>query len=325
MNILVTGANGLLGTNTVSLLLEKGFTVKAMQRNTGSCLLPSHPRLQLVPADLQHAAAVEHAITGCDAVIHIAALTAQDVLSYNEYHAVNVTGTLHVINAVKKHGIARVVYVSTANTVGFGADVKDQEQQPAMFPFTVSPYVRSKQQAEAEMLSLAASGTEVVVVNPSFMLGAYDSKPGSGRIVLMGYNRRWILCPPGGKNFVHVKDVAAGIVAALEQGKSGERYLMTGENMSYRDFFERMSVLTQTSPRIIVLPCWALRTAGVFGDMLRLLKIRTALSSCNMRILCERNYYSNSKARQQLGMVFLPVEYAVNDALVWFKSKGMIR
>src|SRR5690606_6518134 len=152
----------------------------------------------------------------------------------------NVAGTGNVVQAAIKHGIKKLVYVSTANTFGYGTLEKlGDETIPMKAPFRSAWYAKSKQ--EGERLALAAKDRiEVTVVNPTFMIGAWDGKPSSGAIIRMGYNKRFIFHPPGGKNFVNVEEAALGVVRALEQGKNGEAYLLAGENLSYRDFFRKL-------------------------------------------------------------------------------------
>ncbi len=156
------------------------------------------------------------------------------------------------------------------------------------------------------------------------MIGPYDGKPSSGAIIQMGYGKKLIFHPPGGKNFVNVEDAAAGVVDALEKGKNGEAYLLAGENLSYRQFFKKLGNQTGQRPILIQVPRFILLSAGYLGNFLRFLGIKTPLTSINMKILCVRNYYSNQKTRSELGTAFYPIENGIRKAIHWFKEHRML-
>ena len=165
---------------------------------------------------------------------------------------------------------------------------------------------------------------QVLVLNPSFILGPYDAGPGSGRIILMGYNKRFVFCPPGGKNFVNAKDIARAIGAAIEQGKNGESYLVTHENLSYKEFFSRLAQKNEQETNIYEIPSFLLLSAGKLGDLLRFFGIKTAISSVNMKILCVKNFYSNTKVREELNVDFASIDFGIKEAVKWFKKKKML-
>ncbi|SEL26306.1 NAD-dependent epimerase/dehydratase family protein [Parapedobacter koreensis] len=324
MNVLVTGANGLLATNTILALLARGYRVRGLIRDTKKFLLPPQDGLALAIGDITDAASLARAVGGCDYIIHSAATTDMGLLHYEDYHRINVMGTEQVIQAALAHGVKKIVYVSTANTFGYGSlQQLGDETRPMKAPFSEAWYARSK--AEGERLILAAKDRiAVTVVNPTFMIGAYDGKPSSGAIIQMGYGKKVVFHPPGGKNFVHVADAAEGVIRALERGENGAAYLLAGENLSYRDFFKKLASHSPSQPLLVAVPRPVLRAAGYLGDALRTLGIRTALSSVNMKILCICNYYSNSKAQQELGVVFRPIDAGIDDAIHWFKAHAML-
>jgi nucleoside-diphosphate-sugar epimerase len=322
--ILVTGANGLLATHIIIELLENGYHVKGLLRNRGKFQYPGHPNLELIESDITDFPSVKNALAECGSVIHVAALTAQNFLRYDVYEKVNVQASEKLVKLAIDAKIKRFVYVSSANAFGYGSKENPGDETTSMkAPFTSSLYARSKQEAQMRVLSYRDQ-MEVVVINPTFMLGAYDGKPSSGQIIFMGYHKPVIFYPPGGKNFVHVADVAKGTVLALENGTAGESYLMANENLSYREFFRQLAVVTERNPMLIPIPGFILLAAGYIGDLLRFIGYPVSFSSANMRSLCVHNYYNNEKAGQQLGMTFRPVKQAIAEAIDWFRSKGML-
>ena len=325
MNILVTGANGLLATNIINVLLTRGYQVTGLLRDSRKFLLPPHPNLTLVLGDITDFDTLNKATAGCDGIIHCAATTDQSLLSYDAYHRINVEGTANVVRAGIQNAVQKIVYVGTANTFGYGSlETPGDETLPPSPPFDRAWYAKSKLAGQVELLA-ARDQIPVTVVSPTFMIGPYDGKPSSGAIIRMGYGRKLIFHPPGGKNFVNAEDAAAGVVDALEKGKNGACYLLAGENLTYKQFFRKLSAIAKQSPILVQVPPPVLLAAGYIGNLLRYFGVRTPLSSLNMKILCIRNFYSNQKAKNELGTTFHPIEQGIQKALDWFLERGMIR
>lgn len=324
MKVLVTGANGLLATNVIIELLARGYTVRGFLRNKRNFKYREKAGLELFEGDITNEADIEAGLTGCHAVIHAAAMTDQGLGNSKAYHPVNVEATKSLLDVSIRHDIKRFVYVGTANAFGYGSGAEPgYENKPVFGPFVKSGYVISKLKAQEIVLS-SKGNMEVVVVNPTFMLGSFDSKPGSGRIILMGYNKKFIFYPPGGKNFVHASDVAKGIVAALKTGRDRESYLLAGENLSYREFFKTLVSVADKKTILIRIPLFVLMMAGVIGDLLQKTGKKSEFSSTNMKILSISNFYSNEKSKNELGITYRPVANAIRDAVKWFKEEGML-
>jgi len=323
MLVFVTGASGLLGANTLAVLARQGIPARGFLRDKRRFPLASADGIELVEGDITDAASVLRAMRGCTHVIHTAALTRQDEFPA-AYYRVNVEGTRHVAAAARQCGVKRVVWVSTANTMGFGSKRQPgHESMPISEAFRKSPYAHSKWLAE-EWVARHAADLNGVTVNPAFMLGPYDAQPGSGKIIHMAWNKRLLWCPPGGKNFVHVQDVAQALVAALHKGVRGERYLVGNENLTYREFFAHVARHATVRPRVVPVPAWLLRVAGRVGDVLRTLGVRAALSSANAHILCVQNFYSNAKSVHELKVSYRSTDHAIRDAVAWWKEQGVL-
>lgn len=316
--VFVTGVNGLLGTNLTQLLLEQGFSVKALVRDRQKYKGAQNPDLQLIEGDLFDD--LTKIMSGVDYVIHTAAITSQNLPDILEYQSVNCNATIQLFHTALKCKVKRFIFVSTVNTLGGGSsDNPGSEDTIAGEPFNSLFYVQSKKAAEDYLLSFRTE-MDTIIVNPAFMLGAFDTKPSSGKIILMGMGKRVIFYPPGGKNFVHVEDVANGIINALEKGKCGEKYILGNENLTFKEFFIKLNKVAYQKPLMIMVPKVVLIILGLIGDLLRILKIKTVLSSINMKILCLKNYYSNTKSASELGVNYQPVEKAIEDAINYFNK-----
>ena len=325
MKVLVTGANGLLGHHVVMQLLDSGHDVNIIVRSRRNIYFDIS-KTTVTEGEFTHYETLKLAAKDCEAVIHMAAVTATDLLHYEDYKKINVDGSAVIIRVADELKINNIVFVSTANTIGYGTKEHLADESAGIeFPFSKSFYAQSK--IEAEKLYVEASkkaDRHVVIVNPTFMIGSHDTKPSSGKLMLMGYKKRIMFAPNGGKNFVAVSDVATAICNALTLGKNGSRYLLSGINISFKEFYEIQSRVGGYSQKVIVLPDFLLEIAGKLGDLVRLFGVKTELCSMNLNQLTIREYYNNKKALDELKMPQKKLEKAISEALNWFKQNNKI-
>lgn len=323
--VFVTGANGLLGTNLVLQLLEQGFFVYALVRNKKNFIDPGLKNITLIEGNWSDSKKLADQIKGCQYVVHIAANTSQNLLKLEDYYQTNVLGVQNIIDACIENQIQKLIYIGTANTYGYGNEPDlGREEYPMKFPFTKSLYALSKKQAQ-EIVDKATAQLNITTISPTFMIGAYDSKPSSGRIILMAMNKRFVVYPSGGKNFVHVSDVANAIIKALRLKQSGQKYIIANENISYREFYKK--VISQNNQKTILIPIpdFLLRLIGLFGDFIRQIGIKTDVSSVNTKILTINSFYTNRKAKQDLDIEFTPIEKAIDDSIKYFEKKALMK
>jgi nucleoside-diphosphate-sugar epimerase len=318
--VCVAGATGLLGTNVIIKLLQNGYSVIALVRKKSSWLGEENENLKLMEIDLSSDLSL--LLKEIDLVIHIAAETRQNLISYDEYRKVNYEATVNLFTHAESMTVKKFLFVSTANTLGYGnTTFRGNEQAPQLYPFTHSMYAQSKLEAE-EYLLKNRKNTEVVIVNPTFMIGAYDSKPSSGKIIFWAWKKNLVFYPKGGKNFVHAEDAANGVLNAIEKGRNGEKYLLANENLSYKEFFKKINRITHQNPVMIAIPNGLLSFLGLIGEGLRKLKIKTNLSTSNMKALQIYNYYSNQKSVNELGLHYQSVDKAIEDAIQYFDQNN---
>ncbi|ATN05569.1 dihydroflavonol 4-reductase [Chryseobacterium indologenes] len=317
--IFVTGATGLLGANVVIKLLKDGYFVIALLRKESSYLGQKDENLKLITGDLF--TDISELLTDVDCFIHIAAETRQDFFDYEEYKTVNYDAVIKLFTQAEASGVRRFILISSANTLGYGTREKPgEEQNPPRYPFTKSLYAQSKLEAENYVLQKKGN-TEVIILCPTFMIGAYDHKPSSGKIIFWAWKKKIIFYPKGGKNFVHAEDVADGILKAIDGGKNGEKYLLANENLTYKDFFRKINNISGQRPVMIPIPDSVLDLLGWMGDRLRKANIKTNLSAHNMKALQIHNYYSGQKSVKELGVRYQPVDKAIHDAIDYFTLK----
>ena len=328
--ILLIGASGLLGHNVLITLLQRGEQVIAPLRDASRLHLPDSvadsPNLHIIPMEGIQFPLPESAIhhSKISAIINCAGTTDMSLPTIDDFMPVNKDLVEHLVTLMRDHDIPTLVHVSTANTIGYGSAASPAtETAPFQEPFTDSFYARSKREAE-QMLDRVAhdgSGRRIVIVNPGFMVGAYDTKPSSGKLLLAGYKRRWMVVPKGGKSFVHVRDDAEAVVNAVTMGVNGERYLLTGESMTLKEFYALQAEVCGYKQRVLELPNVLVLAIGKVGDLLQRMKVRTQLCTRNVRQLLVCEYYDNSKARRELAMPQTPIADAVKDFFGWERER----
>ena len=318
VKVLLLGATGLLGNNVLRSLLDRGHSVVALVRSGLQGL--HHPQLTVCQGSILDIEALRTAARGCDAIINCAGTTDMSLLHYSDYVPVNKTLCEQLLEVMNELDIDILVHTSSANTIGYGTPSRaGTEADDIKPPFSSSFYAQSKLEAERILLWEAQQNKKrrILLLNPGFMVGRYDTKPSSGKLPLAAFKRQIMATPGGGKSFVHVKDVAEATVNALTMGRSGERYLLTGQNMTLKEFYELQAEVCGYRQRIYVLPDALVALAGRVGDLLRWMGVATQLSTRNVRQLMVMEYYSCDKARRELDFHLTPVADAIRDFHDW--------
>ena len=246
MPIFLTGATGFLGSHVARVLAEQGADLRLLVRPTSNLKNIEGLKAETVVGDLRDPASLEKAMSGCDTVFHVAADYRLWVTDPNEMYRSNVEGTRAVLEAVRKNGVRAVVYTSSVATIGFTQNGQPaDEDSPVSLAVMIGHYKRSKFMAEQLALEAGRSGMRVVTVNPTTPIGERDIKPTpTGRIVVDFLKKKFPAYVETGLNLVDVRECARGHVAALEKGKSGERYILGGENLTLKQILDKLSAIT---------------------------------------------------------------------------------
>jgi dihydroflavonol-4-reductase len=278
-------------------------------------------------ADILDPADLPAAFSGCDAVVHTAALTNVWPSRSEALTRVNVEGTSNVVDACLQLSVDRMVYVATANSFGFGSkDDPGDESRPFSAGRYRLGYIDTKYRALRLVLDAVENrGLPAVCVAPTFMIGPYDSKPGSGALILAVCRGQVPGCAPGGRNYIYVRDAVVGIVNALRSGAVGETYLLGNQNLSYRELFGKVAAVVGGKAPSVVYPAALVKLIGFFGSLAGKLSGRTpGLSYAMARIACDGHYYRADKAVRELALPQTPVEEAIRAAYEWFLDNGYL-
>jgi len=326
--VLITGASGLLGFNTALEFCRLGFEVRVLIRRSANTELLNGLFCEVYYGAVENAAEVDEAVKGCDYVVHTASLTGQWGIRLKEYETVNIQGTENIIRACLNQGVKRLIYISTANTMAPGTRKHPGTELNPFSLFKInSPYINTKYIAQQKVLeAVVERGLPAVILNPTFMIGAHDLKPSSGQLLKYALDKMLLFYPPGGKNFVHVRDVSRAIVFACNNGENGDCFLIAGENLSYREFFRMVHRSARQRPVMLGIPGLALKIVGLLGTAMgRMTGKRPMLNYASAYLLCLQNYYSGQKAARTLGICYTPVSVAIEEALDWFQKNDNTR
>ena len=321
--VLITGANGFLGANLTRELYRLNYEVRVLVRPDADISGIADIPCEFFSGNVDNEADVQAAVAGCEIVIHAAAVTDQWGIPFSAYERINFTATKYICNACLLHNVKRLIYVSTANTIGPGSMEEPGTELNGFTLFSAnSYYINTKYLAQQYVLEqVAQRGLPAVIVNPTFMVGPNDVKPSSGKLLLYALRRRVLLYPPGGKNFVFINDVCRGIINAIREGTVGDCYLLAGHNISYRDFFRRVNEIEGRSPLLFRIPAFVLKLCGLIGSLKEKITCKAnGLNYTNAYLLCLFNYYSGKKAETQLQVKYTGMDEALRITLHWFKD-----
>lgn len=326
MKLLVTGATGFLGSCLTAALVQQGHHVRVLRRATSSLTALAGLEIEHVNGDILDAAALERGARGCELVYHVAALSSYWRAPRAEVYRVNVEGTRTVVAACLRAGVPRLVHTSSVAAIGIPPPGAIADETT---PFTREQerfaYAHSKYLAEAEVLKAPAQGLAAVIVNPAVVIGPGDHNLISGSLIVEMARRPLPAVPPGGICVADVDAVVQGHLAAAERGRSGERYILGGENLSYSQMAGIICEIVGRRPPALTLPGWLLPPAAFTLDAFNRISPRAPLASGDqLRLSAHTAYFDSSKAIRELGYPLLPFRNAAERAYLWYREHGYL-
>ncbi len=327
MKALVTGATGFVGGQLAAELTRRGQTVRVLRRESSSLAGLAGLDVEEVVGDILDPDAVARAVAGCDVVYHVAAVSSYWRARAAQVYQVNGGGTRIVVDACLRAGVQRLVHTSSVAAIGLPHDgrLADEETpfDPQMAQFA---YGHSKHLAEQEVQRGVAQGLPAVIVNPAVVIGPGDHYMISGSIIVELARRALPAVPPGGVCMADVDAVVAGHIAAAERGRVGERYILGGENLTYREIAAIVAqIVGRQAPRL-TLPRWSLLAAAAAVGVYNRLSTRPpVVSSDQIRLSVYNAFFSSEKARRELDYPILPFRAAATRAYRWYAEHGYLK
>jgi dihydroflavonol-4-reductase len=316
----VTGGTGFIGANLVRSLLLKGYSVRALVR-PNSCLDNLQGlEVEIVKGDLNDPDLARQ-MRGCQVLFHVAALYSLWQADRKRLYQNNVLGTRNVLAAARAAKIERTVYTSSVAAIGVGkaGETVDETHQSHVEQL-VGHYKKSKYFAEQEAIKATQMGQDVIVVNPTAPIGAWDVKPTpTGDIILRFLQGKMPAYVNTGLNFIDVRDVALGHLLALEKGKTGDRYILGHQNLTLKELLEQLADITGLSMPQQILPLWLPWTvAWVDEQILARLGKSPSIPLDGVRMSKQPMYYNPSKAVRELDLPQSSLQQALKEAVAWF-------
>ena len=322
MKVLVTGGNGFIGSVVVRMLLAEGHDVRCLLRTTSRTDRIAGLTYDRAVGDVRDAKTVDAAVEGCDAIIHMASLSAWDQIDSPLMDEVVVGGTRNVLDAARARPGTRVVFVSSILAVNGSTTPREfDESAEWTLPDQRLKYSRCKRKAEAMCRTAVADGVPVVIVNPGEVYGPNDTALITACNLIDFAKSKPVLVCNGGTSVVYVDDVALAIVRALERGRSGERYILGGDNLTVKQLAALCLELLGQRKRIVRVPNRVILALTAVATRFR---IPLPYNPHVIPYATKFWFVSSSKAQRELGVQFRSARDTLTPTLAWLKETGRI-
>ena len=326
--VLITGGAGFLGTRLTEALVGRGHEVRLVSRRPPQHSFLANLPVEHVVGDILDPASLDRAMRGCAAVFHCAGLVSYDPKKSAMMREMNVVGTKNVGEAALRNGVRRLVQTSSVAAIGVNTDPRAAMTEAT--PFNARPlgmaYFDTKYDAEQELHKLRARGLDYVIVNPGSILGPRDTRKKGQVYAGLIYKLNPPISPPGGNAFVDIEDVVAGHILAWEKGRTGERYILGGENLAFADLIARVNALIGRRPPRFRLPVAAMTFVAGLLALARLGGVKANITPALVRRIGTWYLFVDSaKAKRELGYAPRPVDEALRKTLDWLRTENEIK
>ena len=329
MHLLVTGGTGFLGSYLLRMLVQKGYSVRALRRASSSTVLAAEvaDRVEWVVGDVTDMGALEDAFQGVTHVLHCAAMVSFHTRDYGRMMQINVEGTANVVNLSLEGGVQKLIHVSSIAALGRTKERTHLDEKSSWVQSSGnSQYAISKYESEQEVWRGHAEGLNVGIVNPSVILGSGFWDQGSARFFKQ-IDQGLKFWPVGRSGFVDVRDVARFMVLLLESDLNGERFVLNADNIPYRQFFKTLAdALGSQPPPIKVTPLLAEVAWRVEWLKEKILGIDPIVTKESARASVSSYHYGNEKSTSVFGFTYRPLETSIRETAAQFlaaKKEGL--
>lgn len=328
MRIFLTGATGFVGHHVAKALAAQGAELRLLTRKSSSLANLEGIQGETVVGDLLEPEGLKGALSGCEAVVHVAADYRLWIPDPSSMYRANVDGTRELLRLARETGVKRFVYTSSVATMHFRTDgIIINEDTTVSLADMVGHYKRSKFMAEQEAIKAAQGGQQVIILNPTTPIGPNDRKPTpTGRIFVDFLNGKFPAYVDTGLNLVDVSEVARAHVLALTKGTPGRRYILGGENLTLKQILDKMSAITGIPSPTVKIPFAVAATYAFFEEWItgRMRGKEPRATLEEVRMGRKKMFASSAHAEQELGFRIVPVYQAMRAAIEWFRANGYV-
>ena len=324
MKIAVTGANGHVGANLCRSLLAEGHQVKALIHQSNHSL--EGLDLEFVNGGLHDLGALRNLCKDTEIVFHLAAMISIDGQK-NKLLEVNVEGTKNLINVIQENGVRRLIHFSSIHALShFPLDQPMDEKRPLVLNGPTW-YEITKSKAEKMVLDATSTGLDAVIINPTAIIGPHDFKPSLvGTVLIRLYKNSLPALVPGGYDWVDVRDIVQGAIAAIDRGRKGERYILSGNWVSVKDMALLVEKVTGKRVNKFMIPTFVAKIGVPFIKAYAKITRQEPLYTFeSLRTLLEVNtMISSEKAHLELGYSPRNFKITIRDTMDWFRANGYL-
>lgn len=323
--VLVTGASGFIGANLCSALSSRGFKVKALVRKTSKLNNLKNLNIEYFLGDITDKASLYKAVEDCKIVFHTAAIVAMWKGKEKEQYKTNISGTKNLAEVALDAGVNKFVHTSSVATFGWR---NDQNLIDENYHFKINPeltYNYTKFLAEQEIFKLVEKGLNAVILNPTIVIGPGDYNFHGGALIKNLKNKKIPFYTDGGLNISYIEDIVEGHINAAFLGRTGEKYILGGNNLTIKDAFSKISEIVNVKPPKYKVPDWLILGLGKLFDLFSdISKVKPLISSNLTAYLGKYFWVSSEKAIRELNYKITPFEDAVKKTYEWYIKEGLI-
>lgn len=327
MKILITGATGYIGSGLAKELASRGYTIHALIRSPEKAGLIRHENVHIFQGTILQPDKIDKAIAGCRQVYHLAAYAKPWAKDARTFFNINTQGTDNILQSAYDHHVEKVVFTSTAGTFSPSLEKPVDENTLRLIDF-FNDYETSKFIAEDRCQKYVRKGLNVVIVNPPRLYGpGLLSKSNAVTLMIKRYlEGRWRIIPDSGEkvgNYVFIDDVIKGHILAMKKGRSGEKYLLGGENISYSGFFDTLAKVSGKKHKMINLPSPVMMAAaGLFLFWTRISGRPPLITPEWVKKYLYNWALSSQKAVEELGYQITPLESGMQKTVEWIRKQS---
>ncbi len=327
MKVLVTGANGFLGSWLTRALVKQGHEVYALVRAQSDLSELNGVSCNYVYGDITDLESLYKTFGGMDTVFHLAGLIAYKKSHRAKMEKVNVFGTENVVDACLTKGVRRLVFLSSVVAVGAGysrSQILNEESEYNVGKLDLG-YFETKRKAEKIVLEAHKNkGLDCVILNPSTIYGEGDAKKSSRKTQLKVAQGRFKFYTSGGVSIVAIEDAVDAIISAWKNGRSGERYIISGENVTIEELFRMIAEEAGVPVPNTKVPTAVIFALGKIGDAMESIGLKGSLSTENAWTATLFHWFDNSKAKKELGFNPRPAREAIRNSVKWMRDNGLL-
>lgn len=328
MKVLITGANGFLGAWLSRRLLAEGYSVSVLLRQNSNHSELEGLSVQKLWGDITDLKSLQDSFKGQQVIFHLAGVIAYSRKDRSLMEKVNVQGTLNVLQAMADCGVPELLYLSSVAAIGagFSEDQVLNEESPYNLEKYDFGYFETKRKSEKLVVEFSKQNSiRSVIVNPSTIYGAGDARKGSRSTQLKVARGKGLFYPMGGVSIVAVEDVIEGILSAYKKGRSGERYILSGDNLHLKEVFKLIAEAASVPPPYLPIPNFVMYFMAFLDEQLGGFDLQGPLPSERAMVATFFHWFDHTKAKNELGFNPKSANYAIENSVRWMRDQGLLK